>query len=133
MEPVEDKGCDVSSRKADAEIQRLHEENERLRRWVDDLQSGMFVNCVYCGHRYGPQDKVPATMAEMLKQHVEQCPKHPMSTLKKENDDLREAVSEALKTSQLLEGSALPDAPSFSLIVAISYSSFKRLSALTKP
>ena len=25
-----------------------------LRQWIDDLQSGMYINCVYCGHRYGP-------------------------------------------------------------------------------
>ena len=56
--------------------------NGRLNRWVDDLQSGMYVNCVYCGHRYGPADKVPVSMAEVLKQHVEQCPEHPMSKLR---------------------------------------------------
>ena len=67
----------------DAEITSLKEENERLVKWVDDLQSGMYINCVYCGHRYGPKDKVPCTMANALKQHIEQCPKHPMSALKK--------------------------------------------------
>lgn len=50
--------------------------------WVDDLQAGMYINCVYCGHRYGPEDEVPATMADVLKEHIEQCPKHPMSELK---------------------------------------------------
>ena len=48
-------------------------------RHVDDLQSGMYINCVYCGHRYGPKDEVEATMADALKEHIEQCPKHPMS------------------------------------------------------
>jgi len=67
----------------DAEITSLKEENERLVKWVDDLQSGMYINCVYCGHRYGPKDKVPCTMADALKQHIETCPKHPMSALKK--------------------------------------------------
>jgi len=67
----------------DAEITSLKEENERLVKWVDDLQSGMYINCVDCGHRYGPKDKVPCTMANALKQHIEQCPKHPMSALKK--------------------------------------------------
>lgn len=55
-----------------------------LRKWVADLQSGMYINCVYCGHRYGPADKVPSTMADALKAHVEQCPQHPMSELKKD-------------------------------------------------
>lgn len=60
-----------------------------LEQWVHDLQSGMFINCVYCGHRYGPQDEIPATMADALKEHIEQCPKHPMSALKKELDQIR--------------------------------------------
>ena len=83
----------------DAEITSLKEENERLVKWVDDLQSGMYINCVYCGHRYGPKDKVPCTMANALKQHIEQCPKPPMSALKKslagakqENERLRGKV-----------------------------------------
>lgn len=69
----------------------LRAENERLRQWVNDLQSGMYVNCVYCGHRYGPESEVPATMAEVLKRHVEQCPEHPMSKLRAENERLYRA------------------------------------------
>ena len=61
--------------KADAEI-------GRLTTWVNDLQSGMYVNCVYCGHQYGPGETTPVTMADALKAHVEQCPKHPMSALR---------------------------------------------------
>lgn len=57
-------------------------ELERYKRWVDDLQSGMYINCVYCGHRYGPREDTPSSMAEVLKQHVEQCPEHPMSKLR---------------------------------------------------
>ena len=70
-------------------IDRLEQENRRLRKWVADLQSGMYVNCVYCGHRYGPKDKVPTTMAEELKKHIEQCPDHPMSKLKAELAELK--------------------------------------------
>lgn len=69
-------------------IQDKDAEIEELKRWVDDLQSGMYVNCVYCGHRYGPSDDVPVSMAEILKEHVESCPKHPMSRLK---NDLMQA------------------------------------------
>ena len=64
-------------------VDRLQAEVERLLGWVNDLQAGMFINCVYCGHRYGPDDEVPATMADALKEHIEQCPKHPMSALRK--------------------------------------------------
>jgi DNA-directed RNA polymerase subunit RPC12/RpoP len=71
----------------------LEEEIRRLRGLVKDLQSGMYINCVYCGHRYGPQDEVQVSMAEALKRHVEQCPAHPMSKLKRENELLRNAIS----------------------------------------
>lgn len=70
------------------EIDRLRAENERLRQWVDDLQSGMYVNCVYCGHRHGPGETTPVSMADALKEHVEQCPDHPMSDLKTEVERL---------------------------------------------
>lgn len=70
-------------------------EVERLRSWVNDLQSGMYVNCVYCGHRYGPRETTPATMADALKAHVERCPAHPMLALKAENERLRAALREA--------------------------------------
>jgi hypothetical protein len=54
----------------------------RLRRWVSDLQSGLYVNCVYCGHRYGPGETTPASMADALKAHVERFPEHPMAALR---------------------------------------------------
>ena len=80
-----------STRDAD-EIATLRAENERLEQWVSDCQAGMYINCVYCGHRYGPDSEVPAAMADVLKEHIEQCPKHPMSKLKAENERLREAL-----------------------------------------
>jgi hypothetical protein len=67
-------------------------ELERYKQWVNDLQSGMYINCVYCGHRYGPADEVPATMADALKEHIEQCPEHPMSKAHAEVERLRKLV-----------------------------------------
>lgn len=61
----------------------LREEAARLENWVADCQSGMWVNCVYCGYRYGRVDDTPVAMADVLKEHIEQCPKHPMSALKR--------------------------------------------------
>jgi hypothetical protein len=61
--------------------QQLISEVRRLHQWVADLQSGMYVNCVYCGHRYGPAETTPVAMADALKHHVARCPEHPMSTL----------------------------------------------------
>lgn len=70
----------------------LKAETERLQQWVDDLQSGMYINCVYCGHRYGPETDTPVAMSIVLKKHVEQCPKHPMSLLKAANAELTKEV-----------------------------------------
>ena len=67
-----------------SELDNLRAENARLQQWVNDLQSGMYVNCVYCGHQYGPRQRTPISMADVLKKHVESCPKHPMSALKAE-------------------------------------------------
>ena len=66
----------------------LEAENARLRNWVNDLQSGMYVNCVYCGHRYGPSKDTPATRSDVLKKHIESCPQHPMSRLRELNRKL---------------------------------------------
>ena len=62
----------------------LRQQLAETKKWIDDLQSGMYVNCVYCGHRYGPGETTPVSMADALKAHVESCPKHPMSDLKKQ-------------------------------------------------
>jgi len=61
-----------------------------LKTWIGDLQSGLYINCVYCGFRYGPGESMPATLpdagetlaATALREHVEKCPDHPMSHLK---------------------------------------------------
>ena len=78
----------------------------KLLAWIDDLQSGMYVNCVYCGHRYGPRETTPATMADLLKEHIERCPDHPMSALKAENERLRDFIKKQAdriyKQSELL-------------------------------
>jgi len=76
----------------DSLAQRAADEIESLQNWVADCQSGMYINCVYCGHRYGPQDEVPSSMADVLREHVEQCPKHPLSAVKAEIERLRSRV-----------------------------------------
>jgi hypothetical protein len=74
----------------------------RLEQWVRDLQRGMFVNCVYCGHRYGREGEVPVAMAEVLTRHVANCPEHPMSKLVK----LLEAAAHGFRSYQY--GNAAP-------------------------
>ena len=59
-EMLESKGFRLAHRKdvvaeidpALKELAVLRAENGRLQAHVDDLQSGMYINCVYCGHRY---------------------------------------------------------------------------------
>ena len=63
-----------------------------LEEWVNDLHSGMYINCVYCGHRYGPNPGTPVAMANVLKAHIEICPKHPMSAMKRERDEALAAL-----------------------------------------
>lgn len=78
-------------------VEQTEEELARNKQWINDLQSGMYVNCVYCGHRYGPADEVPVSMADALKQHIEQCPEHPMSKLLAELEQLRKIRDAAEK------------------------------------
>jgi len=55
----------------------------RLRQWIADLQSGMYINCVYCGHRYGPDPGTPVAMADILTEHIfHGCPEHPATKLR---------------------------------------------------
>ena len=76
------------------------QEIERLKAWVNDLQAGMYINCVYCGHRYGPDTEVPESMAEVLKEHIEQCPEHPMSKIKKHCEGLEGVVKEVIEATE---------------------------------
>lgn len=87
-------------------------EIDRLQAHVNDLQSGMYINCVYCGHRYGPNDgNTPTSMADVLKAHVEVCPKHPMSALKAELTRVQPLIVAArnLTCAVLLRPSAVPE------------------------
>jgi hypothetical protein len=64
----------------DEHIQALTTENQQLEAWIDDLQSGMYINCVYCGHRYGPnKGNHRVTMRKALETHIAECPKHPLA------------------------------------------------------
>jgi DNA-directed RNA polymerase subunit RPC12/RpoP/FtsZ-binding cell division protein ZapB len=91
----EDENCVKETVRANRQAAEI----DRLTQWVNDLQSGMYINCVYCGHRYGPRESMAATipdatksMADALREHIEQCPKHPMSKLKAEVEELKEEV-----------------------------------------
>lgn len=74
-------------REARHHAEEQYQRAEQLQRWVDDLQSGLYINCVYCGHRYGPKETTAATipeaktlsMREALRLHIAACPEHPLS------------------------------------------------------
>ena len=94
-----------------AHIDELERERDEARAWVNDLHSGMYVNCVYCGLRYGPTDKTAPTMTEQLTAHVEVCPKHPLSAAKKRTAALEGALEPFVRALNAAEGSypGMPD------------------------
>lgn len=88
--------CHAERNAAWKEADDLRAANEKLRAWVADCQSGMYVNCVYCGHRYGPGETTPVSMADALKAHIERCDEHPMAALRSAYEDAnRRAVRTA--------------------------------------
>jgi len=65
-----------------------------LEQWVDDCQSDMYINCVYCGHRYGPNDGDHLnSMREALKAHISECPRHPLSAANQRIAELERDLS----------------------------------------
>jgi hypothetical protein len=75
-------------------LRQVKAEVKRLKKWVSDLQSGMYVNCVYCGYRYGPDPGTPVAMADVLKAHIAKCPEHPLSKANARLADLVTAARE---------------------------------------
>lgn len=71
----------------------LLEEIDRLNQWIHDCQSGMYINCVYCGFRYGPKDEVAPTMQQALYDHIAVCPKHPLSKANARIEELEIALA----------------------------------------
>lgn len=62
------------------DIKKLSKFLTSQQRWIDDLQSKLFINCVYCGHRYGPtQLEIPR---EMLIKHQLDCPSAPLRSIR---------------------------------------------------
>ncbi len=70
-------------------LEKQNIEIAELNKWIDDLQAGMYINCVYCGHRFESNPEVYPSMQDVLKEHMGNCPKHPLSKANKEKDRLR--------------------------------------------
>ena len=60
------------------EIAELRTEIMRLNKFCDDLQEKIYVNCAYCGHRYGPRHTTKRAMTDLIKDHIRQCKRHPL-------------------------------------------------------
>ena len=58
-------------------IEVLNKQIKELEAWIADLQSGLYINCVYCGYRYPPG--TPDVRDKVLYEHIKQCKKHPLS------------------------------------------------------
>jgi len=58
-------------------VRDLQDEIKRLTEWIGDLQSGLYVNCIYCGHRYPPG--TPDVRDQALYNHIKDCLYHPLS------------------------------------------------------
>jgi hypothetical protein len=72
------------------DAQALVAEIDRLNRWVADCQSGMYINCVYCGHRYPPG--TPDVRDKVLYEHIRRCPKHPLQKALEEIESLKKEL-----------------------------------------
>ena len=91
----------MSVKELQLEIKSLKFDNAKLTQWVSDLQSGMWINCVYCGHRYGPHDKTPVSKANVLYEHIKKCAKHPLSKALAENRRLRKKIKDFKNKSDM--------------------------------
>lgn len=105
-----------------AAIPRLLAIIRRQQRWIADLHTGTSINCVYCGHNYGPSATTPVAMADVLKAHIAQCPEHPMSGL----IAALTAASHALKS--YANGNAAPE-----LAASVAEKADEALAAVAAP
>lgn len=72
---------------------KLKSEILRYDAWIEDILSEKYVNCAYCGHRYGKEND--SANMEAVRKHVENCSKHPMAK-EKERADKAEALAREL-------------------------------------
>ena len=103
--------CETELRIKDEALDVARVVVERHQRWVNDLQAGTYITCVYCGHNYGPDDEVPTCMADVLKEHIAQCPQHPMSALKAEVERLKKQLCPPVRHARRIEFWAVPERP----------------------
>jgi hypothetical protein len=73
-------------------------ERDQLKAKLDRLlKEDSYLTCVYCGHEFDPTG--PAHGADVLKEHIVHCSKHPMAEVVKQRDKL---VKVAVVTAGLI-------------------------------
>ncbi len=77
----------------ECKIEELAKQLVKYREWIDDLQSGMYINCVYCGHRYPPGTR--GVKQQVLYEHIKVCPEHPLSKAEEKIKQLEIELGEA--------------------------------------
>lgn len=87
-------------------VDELTKEIRRLRQWVSDLQSGAYITCAYCGHRYGPKEGGDPSMVGLYREHVEKCADHPCNVLVREIEAMKVQRSELLNRLNELQTAA---------------------------
>lgn len=76
------------------EIIKLRKQIKELKQWNDDLQSGLYVNCAYCGHRYAPGTS--AVQSHILYKHIKECKQHPLYHQRRKTKRLQKMLNKTL-------------------------------------
>jgi len=71
----------------------------KLQQEILDLKYKMHFSCAYCDYQYGPCRTTKKDMFDEVREHIEQCDKHPLSEVIKERD---EAYVEIKKLERIL-------------------------------
>ena len=76
------------------EVRVLANKIKTLKAWYNEMRAWMYVTCVYCGQPIIKEGE-RVIVVDALKEHNEQCPKHPLAHAKKEIERLRSIIDQA--------------------------------------
>ena len=72
------------------------EEIKTLKGWINGLPQ-LYVNCVYCGHRFKPNPEVFPSQTDVVREHMEKCSKHPLFQANQKIKELKKVIEELEK------------------------------------